>query len=95
MPRVKEVLVSHCGLICEYCKAYLKKLCLGCDHHVDECQYAKCVLERGVKACTSCEDFPCNLHVNGFTWETSEYGKLKWRVFSRVYMEIISRCAES
>ena len=90
MPRVNGILISYCGLVCEYCKAYLTGKCGGCDQHVNECPYIKCAIERNVKTCLSCKFFPCKLHREGFTWETEEHGKLKWRVYSDVFMEILS-----
>ncbi len=95
MPRAGDVIYSYCGLICSYCKALLSGFCEGCDAHVDECLYAKCARSRGVKTCLSCRDFPCRLHLEGFKWETEEYGTLQWKVFSEVFMELLSKAAPS
>jgi len=91
MPRAENILYSYCGLVCSYCKAYLNGLCKGCDVHEDECEYIKCCRRKNVRCCLECNEFPCNLHTNGFSWETEEYGKLKWRVYSDVFLEIFKR----
>ncbi|MET1160361.1 MAG: DUF3795 domain-containing protein [Thermoprotei archaeon] len=88
MPRVNGVLYGYCGLLCEYCKAYLAKECPGCDAHADQCEFIKCAREKNVKICLACRDFPCQLHKRGFTWYTEEYGKLQWRVYSDVFIRI-------
>jgi len=94
MPRVGEILVSYCGIVCSYCPAYRKKLCSGCDAHADECRYIKCAVARGVKSCLLCPEFPCRLHREGFKWYTEEYGELVWRIYSDVYLSIMKEVAE-
>jgi len=89
MPKLGDVLYAYCGLLCELCPAYVKKLCEGCDAHVDTCLFAKCAIEKGVRCCFECTKFPCQLHKEGFMWETEEYGKLKWKVYSEVFLNII------
>ena len=90
MPRVKDVLVSYCGVVCEFCMAYVRKLCGGCDMHVDECVYARCALDRGVRACLECENFPCRVHREGFRWETEEFGTLRWKVYSDIFLKLFA-----
>jgi len=91
MPRVSNVLVSYCGVVCEYCPAYRKKLCPGCDPHVDECEYIKCAINRNVKSCLLCSRFPCSLHEEGFEWATEEYGKLMWKIYSDIFLWIMNK----
>lgn len=91
MPKVENVLCSYCGIVCSFCKAYTKGLCEGCDAHADECEYIKCCIAKGIKCCLQCEEFPCTLHFEGFPWETDEYGKLRWKVYSDVFLEIFKR----
>jgi len=43
MPRVNNILISYCGIICEYCPAFRFKRCNGCDEHVNECEFIKCL----------------------------------------------------
>ncbi|MEM2214628.1 MAG: hypothetical protein QXD66_05310 [Candidatus Nezhaarchaeales archaeon] len=88
MPRVSNVLYSHCGIICSFCKAFVQGDCRGCDAHIDACDYIKCCLKRRLKCCFDCIEFPCKLHEEGFTWETEEYGPLKWKVYSDVFLRI-------
>ncbi len=89
MPRAGSIMVSYCGVVCEYCPAYRKGLCPGCDQHADECEYIKCALDRNVENCLLCDEFPCKLHEEGFDWTTEEYGKLKWKVYSDVFLRIM------
>ena len=88
MPEAVGVLVSYCGLVCSFCPAYRLGSCRGCDAHVDECFFAKCASGRGLRCCFFCEEFPCRVHREGFEWETLEFGKLRWRVFSDVFLSI-------
>ncbi len=89
MPELGGVLYSYCGLLCELCPAYVRDLCEGCDAHIGECLFAKCAVDKGARCCFECSSFPCQLHREGFTWETGEYGKLKWRVYSKVFLDIV------
>jgi len=95
MPKVNGILISYCGIICEYCPAYRKKLCPGCDAHANECEYIKCLNKRGVSNCLLCTDFPCKLHENGFKWTTEEYGELTWKVYSNIFIELMKRIKSS
>ncbi len=95
MPKVNGILISYCGIICEYCPAYRKKLCPGCDAHANECEYIKCLNKRGVNNCLLCTDFPCKLHENGFKWTTEEYGELTWKVYSNIFIELMKRIKSS
>jgi len=90
MPELSGVLYGYCGVLCELCPAYVRrKTCNGCDTYADECRFAKCAIEKGVKCCFECIEFPCQLYREGFTWETEEHGKLKWKVYSKVFLDII------
>ena len=91
MPKANNVLISYCGIVCEYCPAYRKGHCLGCDSHINECEYIKCVVKRNVKNCLLCMNFPCRLHINGFKWVTEEFGELNWKVYSDVFLGIFKK----
>jgi len=90
MPELEGLLISYCGLACQLCRAYIRGLCEGCDAHVEECAFAICASGKGLKCCLSCEDFPCELHRKGFDWESPTHGKLKWRVFSDVFLDVMA-----
>ena len=93
MPLIRGVLVSYCGLTCEFCRAYsgMGGSCGGCDAHAEECEFAKCARRKGVVTCLSCAEFPCRLHREGFEWESEELGKVAWKPFSDVLLEYFSR----
>lgn len=88
MPSINNVMYGYCGLFCEFCKNKLNGFCRGCDAHFDECMFAKCVVDRRVKCCLNCKDFPCELHVNGFDWYTEDYGKIRWKVYSDILLKM-------
>jgi len=94
MPHVGGLLVSYCGIICQFCPAYRRGLCEGCDPHIDECYFAACAVKRGLKSCLLCGEFPCQAHWEGFPWESSKYGKVRWRVFSDIFLKIMAECQE-
>jgi len=90
MPKVKNILISYCGIVCEYCKAYTRKLCGGCDTHINECVYAKCASKKGIRVCLECEDFPCKMHREGFKWKTKEFGTLYWKIYSDIFLKLFA-----
>ncbi len=91
IPEVKGLKVSYCGLVCEYCIAYRKGACPGCDAHVDSCEFIKCLKSKGEDNCLACDGFPCRLHREGFEWPTEEFGVLRWRVFSKEFLDFFDR----
>ncbi len=91
MPRINGILYSYCGLVCSFCKAFREGECKGCDVHAGVCEFAKCCIRRGLRCCFECKDFPCKLHSEGFIWETEEFGKLKWKVYSDVFLSIFKK----
>lgn len=88
MPKINNIMYGYCGLICEFCKVKLNNFCRGCDVHVDFCIFAKCARYRELKSCLSCKDFPCKIHIDGFNWQTEEYGEIKWKVYSDILLNI-------
>ena len=94
MPRVNNIYISYCGLVCQFCKAYVNKRCEGCDVHIEACKYANCAGRKNLRCCLECKDFPCKLHREGFVWETEEFGKLNWKVFSEVFLRVFSQALE-
>ena len=91
MPRLNGVLIAYCGLVCQLCPAYRHKACPGCDSHVGVCYFATCASHKGLKCCFLCPKFPCQAHYEGFDWETPKHGKLRWRIFSRVFLRVFSK----
>jgi len=91
MPQVNGLLVSYCGILCEYCPAYRNKLCPGCDAHAENCKFIKCIQSKNARNCLLCDEFPCKLHEDGFEWTTEEYGILRWKIYSDVFIEIMKR----
>jgi len=67
------------------------KLCEGCDAHESECRYIQCLKKHGNKNCLLCNEFPCKLHEEGFNWETTEYGVLKWKIYSEVFIDLMKK----
>lgn len=57
---------TYCGLVCEGCEFIESCGCGGCiatcgkPFH-GECEVAKCALEKNVKFCGVCGEFPCDL----------------------------------
>lgn len=94
MPKVNNVLVSYCGVLCYYCPAYRRGLCEGCDVHADVCEFAKCARRRDLTCCLQCDEFPCRTHEEGFEWSTEEFGLLNWRIYSDVFIEVLRRMRE-
>ena len=90
MPKVNGVLYGYCGLLCEFCKGYIEGMCPGCDAHTSLCRYVQCAIESRVKTCLACPSFPCKLHLEGFYWDTEEFGRIRWRVFSDILLKIFS-----
>ncbi|MCS7140150.1 MAG: DUF3795 domain-containing protein [Candidatus Nezhaarchaeota archaeon] len=91
MPRINGVLHSYCGIVCSLCRAYVQDKCGGCDAHAATCKIAKCCLDRKLKCCFQCDDFPCTLHEEGFTWADEEFGILRWKVYSDVFLNLFRR----
>ena len=88
MPKLNGVYISYCGLICQLCPAFRTKNCEGCDVHTEACNFAKCAKDKGLISCFLCDNFPCNLHKEGFLWETDEFGTIRWKVFSDIFVKI-------
>ncbi|RLE69484.1 MAG: hypothetical protein DRJ34_00685 [Thermoprotei archaeon] len=84
MPRVNNILISYCGIICEYCPAFRFKRCNGCDEHVNECEFIKCLKKRGFNNCLLCDKFPCKLHEEGFLWQN-----IRWKIYSNIFLKIM------
>jgi hypothetical protein len=91
MPKINGVVYGYCGILCSLCKAYLSNQCPGCDIHVDRCLYASCAIQKNVKSCLSCSIFPCRLHIEGFDWNTEEFGRVRWKVFSGIFIDVFKK----
>ena len=61
-------LAAPCGLYCGVCSTFLEGICHGCGCQAEDCFAAekhrvcaihRCVLEKGLQDCSSCDDFPC------------------------------------
>jgi len=85
VPRIRGLLISYCGVVCEFCPAYRGGKCPGCDPHADACEYIKCAREKELTSYFLCGEFPCRLHEEGFAWKTEELGELRWKVYSSVF----------
>lgn len=88
MPTINNVMYGYCGLLCEFCKSKINGFCGGCDAYINVCMFARCAINREVKNCFNCKDFPCKLHINGFDWHTEEYGKIRWKVYSDILLNM-------
>jgi len=68
--RIEEY-IGVCGICCLICPAY-NTLCSSCrkDPRSIECAIYKCALERGVKFCFKCSEFPCKTHYEEHVFST-------------------------
>lgn len=61
----KIELTAPCGLGCFLCSYYIDKECKGCMEQkgkcgsVDNCATYNCAVEKGVRYCFECGEFPC------------------------------------
>lgn len=63
---IQEIKESYaiCGLVCSLC--CYKANCSGCRCKSDNCEIKACCLEKGLKYCFECEEYPCekDMHKN-------------------------------
>lgn len=68
-------MIGACGISCDVCGLYTKKICDGCGSGVEEisrkkvekwrklgkvCPVLRCAVERNIAYCSrDCDDFPC------------------------------------
>lgn len=57
-----DSLATPCGLYCGFCRFYMHEECHGCGSmdRADCRLYTCCRVERELRFCTQCEDFPCS-----------------------------------
>jgi len=91
LPKAENIVYGYCGVTCSFCRAFRKGLCKGCDEHKDTCEYARCCITRGIESCLQCSEFPCKTHRDGFDIEIEGAGRIRWRVYSEVFMEMFKR----
>ncbi|RJS85346.1 DUF3795 domain-containing protein [Candidatus Bathyarchaeota archaeon] len=86
--------ISVCGIACEVCILYRKGICRNpCEPKVDTHRpIPRCAAERGVRYCSSCKEFPCDLY-EGIPVEVElEPGKrvrAEWRPYSKIFLEML------
>lgn len=56
-----EKLLGKCGFYCGACPTFLAEKCKGCllEHDEGDCFSRDCVLEKAIRFCGECKDFPC------------------------------------
>ena len=79
-----EKILGKCGFYCGACPDFLKGNCKGCvpEHKKGDCFSRDCVIEKGLRFCGECKDFPCKtilekpkctvLDRNWLLWKKSE-----------------------
>ena len=57
-----DSLATACGLYCGFCRFYMDEECKGCSsvNRADCTLYKCCRLDRKLRFCTECDDFPCS-----------------------------------
>jgi len=57
---VNAELVAYCGLYCGACRSYLGGKCTGCHENSKAtwCKVRSCCMERQIKSCAECAEFP-------------------------------------
>lgn len=55
-------LLGKCGFYCGSCPSYLSSSCSDCmeAHRAGDCFTRDCVLEKKLRFCGQCPDFPCD-----------------------------------
>jgi len=82
--------IGACGISCDVCGLYEKKICGGCASGTDcteervnrvPCPVLKCAFEKGVSYCMKdCEEFPCKCHEKGYPFSGAYLGMHKARM---------------
>jgi len=59
-------LAARCGIFCGECEHRVKNDCPGCQKAESKvfwgkCPLAQCSIFKGLKDCSECSDFPCDL----------------------------------
>mgnify|MGYP003563218347 CR=1 FL=1 len=79
-----EKLLGKCGFYCGACPSFIKGNCSSCflEHKKGDCFSRDCVLEKGLRFCGECKEFPCEtiikktkctvLDKNWLLWKKSE-----------------------
>lgn len=67
---------AYCGIDCKKCECASKFNCPGCQAcngkmFWGECPIALCVIEKQIKHCGECSEFPCDL-LNGFAYDEDQ-----------------------
>jgi hypothetical protein len=70
----ESVIFPGCGTICSNCEWFKNEenpQCLGCTNvkgkpFWGECKLYACILEKGIKHCGLCKEFPCDLFIDSF-----------------------------
>ena len=79
-----EKLLGKCGFYCGACPTFIAGNCKGCvlEHNKGDCFSRDCVLEKGLRFCGECKNFPCEtimtnerctvLDKNWLFWKSTE-----------------------
>ncbi|MBQ5896855.1 MAG: DUF3795 domain-containing protein [Oscillospiraceae bacterium] len=79
-----EKLLGKCGFYCVACPTFIAGNCKGCvlEHNKGDCFSRDCVLEKGLRFCGECKNFPCEtimtkerctvLDKNWLFWKSTE-----------------------
>jgi RimJ/RimL family protein N-acetyltransferase len=52
--------IAYCGLVCRLCNECTFEKCSGCKNKSEFCSIKACCLNKGIKGCWECADFPCD-----------------------------------
>jgi hypothetical protein len=88
---VVTVKIGTCGIACEVCILYKRKICQGCTPQMS-CPIPRCAVEKGIAYCSQCEEFPCKLYDGKpFEVEIEPGMKVKgvWKPYSEIFMRMI------
>lgn len=80
-----EALMGKCGLYCGACPTYLHGGCGGCirEHETGDCYSRDCALERGVRFCGECGEFPCEVILTRPRCTSLDKEWLRWKKASK------------
>lgn len=83
----KTELVAYCGLYCGACKSHLNGKCNGCHENAKAtwCKVRSCCIERHIKSCAECADFPDPA-------ECKKYNNFMSRLFGLVFRSNRAAC---
>lgn len=77
---IKPELIGCCGFFCGCCPDFFTNKCKGCFEEGGEgCFTYRCVINKGLRFCGECADFPCNTIIKEEKVTVLDKEWLKWK----------------